>query len=179
MNELWRRLHWLFHRNQFEREFDEEIRHHLAMKAEEQGSIEAAYRKFGNVTLLKEESRFMWIGTLWEQLAQDLRYGLRNMASHKLFSAMAVLSLALGIGANTAIYSFMDAIMLRAMPVRQPEKLVILNWRVKGQQAPVVHGSHGSGFEESNGGMTRPIYPYQAYDFLRDNNNVLSSLFAY
>src|SRR5277367_1311651 len=139
MNELWRRLHWLLHRDQFEREFDEEIRNHLAMKAEEQGSLEAAYRKFGNVTLLKEESRFMWIGTFWEQLAQDLRYGLRNMASHKLFSAMAILSLALGIGANTAIYSFMDAIMLRAMPVRQPQELVILNLRAKGESRVIHH----------------------------------------
>jgi macrolide transport system ATP-binding/permease protein len=56
----------------------------------------------------------------WEQLAQDLRYGLRMMRAHPLFTAMAALSLALGIGANTAIYSFMDAVLLRSLPVRHP-----------------------------------------------------------
>jgi macrolide transport system ATP-binding/permease protein len=178
MSELWRRLQWLLHRDRFEREIDEEMRHHLALKAEEQGSAEAACREFGNITLLKEDSRTMWIGTFWEQLAQDIRYGLRAMTANKLFSAMAVLSLALGIGANTAIYSFMDAIMLKAMPVRHPEELVILNLSSKGE-TPVVRHSHGAGYEEPGGGHTRPIFPYQAYEFLRGNNQVLSNLFAY
>ena len=53
------------------------------------------------------------------------------MAANPLFTAMAVLSLALGIGANTAIYSFMDAILLRSLPVQHPEQLVVLNWRAK------------------------------------------------
>ena len=61
----------------------------------------------------------MWTFALLEQLAQDLRYALRTMAAHPLFTATAVLSLALGIGANTAIYSFMDAILLRGLPVHQ------------------------------------------------------------
>jgi predicted permease len=100
------------------------------------------------------------------------------MAANKLFSAMAILSLALGIGANTAIYSFMDAIMLRAMPVQHPQDLVILNWRAKGE-VPVVGHFHGAGYDEPGGGQTRPIYPYPAYEFLRDNNHVLSNLFAY
>jgi macrolide transport system ATP-binding/permease protein len=120
----------------------------------------------------------MWLGTFLEQLAQDIRYALRAMAGNKLFSAMAILSLALGIGANTAIYSFMDAIMLRAMPVRNPGELVILNWHAKGDRLPVKHEQHGSGYLE-RGGLTEPVFPYRAYEFLRDNNNVLSSLFAY
>ena len=93
------------------------MRHHLALAAADRGSANAATRQFGNVTLLKEESRAMWTWTFWEQLAQDIRYGLRAMAANPLFTAMAVLSLALGIGANTAIYSFMDAILLRSLPV--------------------------------------------------------------
>ena len=73
----------------------------------------------------------MWTFTFWEQFAQDVRYGLRTMAANRLFTGMAVLSLALGMGANTAIYSYMDAIMLRALPVNHPEQLVVLNWRAK------------------------------------------------
>jgi macrolide transport system ATP-binding/permease protein len=120
----------------------------------------------------------MWIGTFWEQLAQDVRYGIRAMAANRLFSAMAILSLALAIGANTAIYSFMDAIMLRAMPVGHPSELAILNLRFKGD-ATVAHSSHGSRYREANGASTSPNYPFQAYELLRDNNPVFSSLFAH
>ena len=99
---------------------EEEIRHHLALKALEQGNLEAANRQFGNITLIKEDSRTdvarNILGTL--RAGRSLRSPRHGV--NKLFTAMAVLSLALGIGANTAIYSFMDAIMLRAMPVGQP-----------------------------------------------------------
>ena len=66
-----------------------------------------------------------------EQFAQDVRYAFRTMAARPLFTVMAVLSLALGIGANTAIYSFMDSILMRAMPVRDPASLVVLNWHAR------------------------------------------------
>src|SRR6516162_2033826 len=121
MKPLWRRLQWFLHRERYAREMEEEIAFHLALKTIEKGSTKTALRHFGNVTYIKEESRHMWTGTYWEQLAQDTRYGLRAMAANKLFTAMAILSLALGIGANTAIYSFMDAILLRSLPVAHPE----------------------------------------------------------
>lgn len=178
MSELWRRIKWFAHRERYEREMEEEIAFHLMLKAIDKGSIEAANRQFGNVTFIKEESRHMWTGTFWEQLAQDTRYGIRAMAANKLFSAMAILSLALGIGANTAIYSFMDAIMLRAMPVSRPGELVLVNWRSKGE-APVIRNQRGSNYDEPGGTTASPNYPYQAYEFLRDNNNVFSNLFAY
>ena len=119
MKEAFRRLWYLLHRAEFERDLEEEMRHHLALVAGERGSAHAARRQFGNVTLLKEESRAMWTWTFWEQFAQDIRYGLRAMAVNPLFTAMAALSLALGIGANTAIYSFMDAILLCSLPVQR------------------------------------------------------------
>jgi hypothetical protein len=106
MKEIIRRLEWLFRRNRFERDLDEEMQHHPALKAEASGAKEAT-KQFGNMALLKEESRAAWGFRFFEQFAQDIRYGLRAMRSNKLFSAMAILSLALGIGANTAIYSFM------------------------------------------------------------------------
>jgi macrolide transport system ATP-binding/permease protein len=177
MSEIWRRLKWFLNRDRFEREMDEEIGHHLALLHLERKEADVL-RQFGNITLIKEDTRRMWTGTYWEQFAQDIRFAVRTMAASKLFTTMAILSLALGIGANTAIYSFMDAIMLRAMPVRHPQELVILNLRAKGESR-VIHHSHGSGYREPDGGLARPILPYPAYEFLRDNNTVLSNLFAY
>ncbi len=114
----------------------------------------------------------------WEPLTQDVRYAFRSMTGSKLFTGMAVLSLALGIGANTAIYSFIDSVMLRALPVNHPEQLVILNWRAK-SDAPVVHSHWGSNYDEPGGGQTSPNFPYTAFELLRDHNDVLSSLFGH
>ena len=114
----------------------------------------------------------------WEPFVQDIRYAFRGMAGSKLFTSMAVLSLALGIGANTAIYSFMDSVMLRALPVKHPEQLVILNWRAK-SDAPVVHSHWGSYYDEPGGSTTSPNFPYPAFEVLRDHNEVLSTLFGH
>jgi macrolide transport system ATP-binding/permease protein len=113
----------------------------------------------------------------FEDFGQDIRYGLRTMAARKFFTAMAVLSLALGIGANTAIYSFMDAILIRAMPVRRPEQLAIVNWRSKGEAA-VAHEFDGSSHRDG-GEVTSGNFPYPAYELLRDHNHVFSTLFAF
>ncbi len=114
----------------------------------------------------------------WEPFVQDIRYAFRGMAGSKLFTSMAVLSLALGIGANTAIYSFMDGVMFRALPVQHTEQLVILNWRAKAD-APVVHSHWGSNYDEPGGGTTSPNFPYPAFELLRDHNGVLSTLFGH
>lgn len=66
---------------------------------------------------------------LHEELARDIRYALRTMAGNRAFTALAALSLALGIGANTAIYSFMESILLRSLPVSDPASLVVVKWR--------------------------------------------------
>ena len=77
MKEFWRRLQWFARRDRFASELDEEMRHHLALKAEEQGGTDAAQRKFGNVTLLQEDSRAIGTWTFCEQFAQDIRHDLR------------------------------------------------------------------------------------------------------
>ena len=78
----------------------------------------------------------MWHWSFAEQLAQDIRYALRMMAANRLFTAMAVFSFALSIG-NTAIYSFMDAILLRALPVQHPDQLTVIHWQLKDQPAVI------------------------------------------
>src|SRR3954467_6649663 len=132
----------------------EEMELHLAEKAAElqadgmtpECARAEARRRFGNVGLKHEESREIWIKRFWSELGQDVRYGCRNMAANKAFSALAVLSLALGIGANTAIYSFMESILLRSLPVPDPESLVVFNWHSpppfdgSRESVHVVHG---------------------------------------
>lgn len=115
---------------------------------------------------------------LCEQLGQDLRYGLRMLRRSPGFTAVAVLSLALGIGANTAIFSFMDAILIRALPVRNPESLVAINWRSKGQWPAPGFFTSGNVDPKTLAG-TRGNFPYPAFDLLSQNNSAFASLFAF
>ncbi len=126
MRELWRRLRFLIDRGRFETDLDEEMRFHLEMKAQKAGDPYAARRQFGNVANLKEVSREMWGWMSVERLWQDLRYAMRQLAANPGFATVAVLSLALGIGANTAIFGLIDHVMLRLLPVRHPEQLVVV-----------------------------------------------------
>src|SRR5207248_8728911 len=115
-------------------DLERELQGHLELEAEEQHEAglspsEARYaarRAFGNTTLIEEDIRAMWNWTLLEQAGQDLRYALRTMRKNWGFSAVAVLSLALGIGANTAIFGLIDALLLKSLPVRDPHSLFFL-----------------------------------------------------
>ena len=111
MTSFFRKLRWLMRRPGKEAELQEEIQFYLEEEADERQSQglsgeearRAARRELGNVALVQEDTRAVWTWIWMEQLAQDIRYGLRTIAANKTFSAMAILSLALGIGANTAM----------------------------------------------------------------------------
>jgi predicted permease len=171
----------------------EEMELHLAEKAEElqaggmtpESARAEARRRFGNIGLKQEESREIWITRFWSDLGQDLRYGYRVMIANKAFSVLAVLTLALGIGANTAIYSFMESILLRSLPVADPESLVVLNWHSPPPQNPnkqwvhVMHGVQGMAWPGDRGTMFSGMFPYAAFETLREENPVFSTLFGY
>ncbi len=181
MSEFFRKLKWLFGRRRKEEELREELQFHLDEETAEVGH-DAARRELGNITLLREDTRSAWGWTLVEQFAQDLRYAFRTMSANKLFSLLAIVSLALGIGANTAIYSFMDAILLRALPVAEPESLVMLNWHAK--QVPkwgsfVMHSINGGTYDDPKSGTTAGIFPYPAFELFQKNDSIFSSVFAY
>lgn len=193
---IFRKLARWTQRRRKEDELLEELEFHLAIEADErrdEGLSEeeatyAARRDLGNITLVREETRALWTWTLLEQLAQDMRYAFRMMRKHRTFTALAALSLALGIGANTAIYSLMDAILMRPLPVADPGSLVILNWHSKpflsGSRAVngrefVLHSIDGD-VQSDETGSTATIFPFAAFEQLQTAAApVLSSLFGY
>ncbi|HTQ60100.1 MAG TPA: ABC transporter permease, partial [Candidatus Solibacter sp.] len=122
-----------------DRELEKEIQHHLRMAEDErvergaaQGDARAgARREFGNVGLVKELARDAW-GWRWlEDLYEDARFGARMLRKSPGFAATAILTLALGIGANTVIFSFISEALLRAIPVRDGKQLVLLRWKAR------------------------------------------------
>ena len=173
-------------------DLDADIRDHI--ERETQDNIErgmlpeearyAALRKFGNVTLHQEDVHGVWIPVWLDQFRQDVQYALRSMVKNPAFTALVASSLALGIGANTAIFSFMDSILLRSLPVADPTSLIVIKWRSR-----PVNFADGSDFvmRSINGrtyrdaaGMTAAIFPYPAFERLeKASAPVLSSVFAY
>jgi predicted permease len=173
MMEFFRKLKWLTERRRKEEELLEELQFHL----EEEGR-----RELGNLTQLREDTRSAWGWTAVEQLAQDLRYAARTMLRNPAFAILAALSLALGIGANTSIYSFMDALLMRSLPVADPDSLVVLNWHAIAKNNTddfVVHNVSGQIREDQRTGLTSGIFPYPAFERLRKSSDVLSVVFAY
>lgn len=171
--ELRRRLQMLFHRNRFQHDLDEEMRLHMELRREQQMAAGAdpesarlrALRRFGNAVRIREESQRAWGWEWLEALLQDAGYGMRSMLRTPGVTAIALLSLALGIGANTAIFNFLNAVMLRTLSVKDPQQLVKLG----------TENSTGitSTFAETE------LYSYPFYREFRSKNQVFSDTAAY
>src|SRR5215467_32978 len=166
---LWLRLQSLFQRNRSDHRLNDEIKFHLEQQIAEniaagmtrEEARYAAMRVFGNPTYLKEEARDSWGWTRFEQFASDVRYGARGLRNSPGITAVAILTLALGIGANTAIFSLIDTVMLRMLPVHKPEQLM---------QVAIRHPRD----PEPNTSFTNPLW-----EELRNRQNVFSGVFAW
>jgi predicted permease len=172
---LWRKLAYLLPhvRRAADRDMQDELRALGEM---------AGRRELGNLTIAAEDARAAY-GWMWlERLGQDVRYALRSMHHYRAFTLLVVLSLGLGIGANTAIFSFTESILLRSLPVRDPETLVVMKWRAKSYEL-ASHGmswsTGGSFHDDETDGTVASIFPYAALQVFAGSDTVLSDAFGY
>ncbi len=167
---LWRKLSG---RRAREEDLEEEIQSHLRMAAQDrvrQGegaeqSARSVRAEFGNVGLVKEVTREMWGWTSLETLTQDLRYAARVLRKSPGFAVVAIMSMGLGIGANTAIFSLVDALLLRPLPVQNPGELMTIG-------NPARTGG------VSDGGGRADLFSYPFCEQFRQTNSVFSDVYA-
>lgn len=172
----------LFSRACAENELEREIGAHLALLQEEherrglppEEARLAARRAYGGVEQAKELHREARSFRFVEQLIQDLRYAARQLRRSPGFAVVAILTLALGIGANTAIFSLVDAVMLRNLPVKDPQQLTSLEW--VGQLGV---DQTGPGSQDKAGNTVAPIFSYPAFERLKAGSKGTASLFGF
>src|SRR5580700_659809 len=134
---LW---HWLTRRAREDSELDEELRFHLQQETQlrmdrgqpPEDAQRLARRDFGNVTQTKEVTREMWTWSALDRAGQDIRYAARMFGKNPAFTALALASLTLGIGATTAIFSVVSSVLLRPLPFRDPGQIVMVWERAPG-----------------------------------------------
>lgn len=182
--ELLRRFLFLLHASRFNREMEEEMRFHVERSAAENWSDgmnaedarSAAQRRFGNAALLRERSRDAW-GWAWlDHLRQDSKFALRSLARRRGYFAVVVLTLALAIGANTAVFSVARQLLYQRLDVPHPEQLRLLGWT---GISSTVRFSYGTNFNPRDSGMTSESFSYPVFKQLRDRDRAMAGLFAF
>jgi len=168
-------MSWIrfFKRARWDRERSKEIEGYLEIETADNiargmspaDAAYAAHRKFGNPTLIREEIYRMNTVSWLESIVQDLRYGLRTMVANPGFSLVAILSLALGIGANTAIFQLLNAISLRSLPINNPHELALIT---------IAGGNRGMGVTDGKDDLTRPMW-----EEIRRDHPAFSGVFAW
>jgi predicted permease len=172
VNKFLRRL-WSTLFGHDESALDGELDFHIQMRAQElersglnrDQALREARLRFGNLTLQRERTREATTMVWLESIFQDLRYALRMMRKTTLVTGVAVLSLALGIGANTAIFTVLDAILLRSLPVKDPDQVVVLSW-ADPKSSSQLHPS------------LRASFSFPAFEEFRRRASTLSDVFA-
>jgi len=186
---VWRdlllRLRALFRRSDVERELEEELNFHLEMEARKNlaagtpaaQATQSARVNFGGVEQIREECRDARRVSLLENAIRDIRYGTRVLLRAPVFTAIGVLSLAIGIGANTAVFTLLDTILLRMLPVREPENLVIARWGSR-KDLP-VSTTWANGSSDGQGGWTRDVVSWSIFSAMRERSRTLDSVIGF
>ena len=163
---------WLFQRNQFDRDLEDELRFHEEMKAHALADADglsgdearaAARRRIGNPLRLREQSREPWSFPTVDTFAQDVRHALRLMRRDPAFTVTALATLALGVGLNTAIFSAAYGVLWRPLPYPSPDRLVVVS----------------SAQQTETGVKTFSTWPPASYEALRPRVTTLDDLAAY
>src|ERR1051325_4576717 len=188
---LFQRLRALFQRRNLEQELDDEIRAHLEMQIDDyqhQGMTAeearyAALRKFGGVDQVKETYRDRRGLPVFETLFRDLAYGLGMLRRSPGTTLVAVLSLAFGIGVNTALFSAVDAVLLQSLPVKAPDRLVVFEWQA-GRPFRVNGLSGTSNVDVPPGHRGFSLFHYDVFTEMSrarslEANSPLTDLFAF
>src|SRR6185295_12618165 len=129
---MWSRIRRTFRGDRHSAEIQEELQFHLDMDTAEGRDRREARLRLGHVTRIEEDTRAMGVIEWLDSAIQDARYGLRQLRKTPALVAAVVLSLTIGVGANTAIFSLVDAAILRPLPVKDPDSLRIIEWISEG-----------------------------------------------
>lgn len=172
------------HDSQLQRDMDEELRFHVASYVDDlvkgglsrEEAMRRARMQFGSADAHKEAMRVSLGLRWWDELRSDVRYAVRMLKKSPSFTVVALLSLTLGIGANTTIFTLAKHIMVDRLDVPHAEQLRLLNWISPKHGA--VHSIWGS-WDKENGGNTSTSFSYPVYEYLRQRNRSLSDLFAF